>query len=57
MDGKVIFSMIAGAALGMYVASKNRKVRKAVSDAEEVVMSKIAQTSNGGQQSACSNQQ
>ena len=57
MSGKMIMGLALGAALGMYVASKNRKVRKAVSDAEEVVMSKIAQTSNGGQQSAGSNQQ
>ena len=50
MDGKVIFSMIAGAALGMYVASKNNKVRQAISGAEDAVMSKLSQQSDSSSQ-------
>ena len=45
-----------GTALVMYNDSKNRKVRKAVSDAEDAVMNKIAQTT-GGQQSGSSDAQ
>ena len=50
MDGKVIFSMIAGAALGMYVASKNSKVRNAISGAEDAVMNKLSQQTDSSSQ-------
>ncbi len=56
MSSKIIVGMALGAALGMYIASKNGKVRKAVSDAEDAVMEKIAQTT-GGQQSGLSDAQ
>lgn len=51
MSNKMIFGMAIGAALGMYVASKNKKVQKAVSDAEDAVMTKVNQMSNSSQQS------
>ena len=50
MSGKLIMGMALGAALGMYVASKNNKVRQAISGAEETVMSKLSQQSDSSSQ-------
>ena len=50
MSGKMIMSMALGAALGMYVASKNSKVRQAISGAEGAVMSKLTQQSDASSQ-------
>lgn len=58
MSSKMIMGMAIGAALGMYVASKNKKVQKAVSNAEDAVMTKVNQMSQGSSsQSQSSNMQ
>lgn len=50
MSGKMMIGMALGAAIGMYVASKNTKVRQAISGAESTVMSKLTQGSGSGSQ-------
>lgn len=44
MSGKWMIGMAVGAAVGMYVASKNNDVRKAVTDAETALMDKLARS-------------
>ncbi|MCI9031220.1 MAG: hypothetical protein HFK09_01700 [Clostridia bacterium] len=50
MSGKMIMGLALGAALGMYVASKNSKVRNAISGAEDAVMNKLSQQTDSSSQ-------